>query len=152
MFWPRDTRLSEQYVRLLLKWKSEISEQLKQRWKTSSIQEKYANPRSVNRWINFQSFDFLLNHNQGKKSFQTFHLYFYQFIFANYKVCTMCINLEAWRHAEINDGWMKTTLNKFGADVCHTNLAVFVKLQSMGGRAQCVCQIRVQVPFRNYLI
>ena len=35
-------------------------------------------------------------------------------------------------HVGTNNGGVKTTLNNIGADVCHTNLAAFVKYKSMG--------------------
>ena len=38
-------------------------------------------------------------------------------------------------HVGTNDGGKKTTLYNIGADVCHTNLAAFVKYLSMDSSA-----------------
>ena len=62
--------------------------------------------------------------------------------------------MEAFSHVGTNNGVVKTTLNNIGADVCHTNLAAFVKYKSMGslptnfGADVCHTNLAVFVKFK----
>ena len=62
-----------------------------------------------------------------------------------YNVNTLHKIWEHVRHVRVISRRVTTTLYNFGADVCHTDVAVSVKVQSLGGRALFVRLIRVQV-------